>query len=193
MRRRTSVVKLADEQVPILFACRLIGMDLPDMDSRSAKVRCPFGEVYHSDQGAEAAFRIYPDNNSAWCFSCAYFYTPTRLIARAWDIPAKDAASILLERSGYRPPSDMDVWTQLVEPPPVDRTALAEALKTYCTRTVHGWAEAQYTRPLAVQLDRCLRLLDLVHDEAGGRRWLAGSKLAMLHAAATHPNGVPSA
>lgn len=187
MTRKPAVVKLADEQVDILVACRIVGMDLPDTIERSAKVHCPFGEIYHSDHGVDPAMRIYPQSNSAWCFSCSHYYTPTLLVARAWDVTLRAAATALLQRTGYRPPSPQDVWDQVVAEPAVDRTALAEALKTFCRRAVPHWDAVQFEPDVSEQLDRCLRLLDLVHDEADGRKWLSACKMSMLNSLASHP------
>ena len=64
MAKTRSVVALANENVPILFVCRLISMDVPDdIYGHSVKVVCPFAWAYHSDQGQEASFRIYPQTN----------------------------------------------------------------------------------------------------------------------------------
>src|ERR1044072_7568207 len=115
LTRQRSPVGLANEQVAITAACRQIGMDLPDDIGygRSVKLRCPFGDLYHRDGGAEASFRVYPDSNSASCFNCATTYTPPRLLAQAWGITARAAAVELLERAGIKPVSLAHAWAQV--------------------------------------------------------------------------------
>jgi hypothetical protein len=48
-RRRRSLVETADEQISIIDACRLIGMQVDGLSEygRGLKVRCPFGDLYH--------------------------------------------------------------------------------------------------------------------------------------------------
>ncbi len=185
MTRRPSPIGIANEQVSILAAYRMTGMDVPDyiVEARSPKVHCPFGELYHSDGGVAAAMRLYVENNHAWCFSCAYFYTPVRLVARAFDLNEYAAAELLLDRTGYRPPDPHSVWDDLVaqEPQP-DRVLLGEALKTFCRRTAAEWSVRQYEPPTAAVLSRCLALLDQVHSAGDAHQWLEGCKAVMRQA-----------
>ncbi len=180
--RRQSAVGIANEKVPIAFACRLIGLDV-DTDAaygRSVKVHCPFGEIHHSDGGADKAMRVYVDTNSAYCFAGCGHFTPVRLVAHAWGRPAGDVAGDLLARIGYRPPATAEVFASLVDYQPVpDRAHLAEALKAYCRRTVPDWAAVQFDPVVAGRLSRCLTVLDRVVDEASAAVWLEGSKRIM--------------
>lgn len=180
--RAPSLVTVANEQVSILVACRLIGMDLP-MDEgygRSMKVRCPFGELYHSDRGVSAAMRVYTDSNSAWCFSCGVYYTPVKLVAQQWDLDWPGAAANLLDRVGYRPVSIAEQWASVVEyDVEPDRAQLADALKTYCRRVIDGWGSRQFDADVSGLLTRCLELLDRVTSEEDAGRWLAVTKEVM--------------
>lgn len=181
--RRGSVVAQANELVPIEFACRLIGMHLPDGLGyrRSTKLYCPFGELSHIDGGLEKAFRIYVDANSAYCFAGCGHFTPVWLVATAWGRDTRVVASELLERIGHRPPSLAQLWAQVTEPDSSpDRTLLREALQTYCQRICADWASRQFAPDVAATLTRCLALLDRVGDDATAQTWLDGVKLAMM-------------
>jgi hypothetical protein len=183
LRRRTrSEIGVANEKVSIVLACNLIGMDIPeDVGSRrSVKVHCPFGEIYHVDQGYEAAFRIYPDSNSAFCFAGCGYFTPVSLCAHAWGTPSATVAVELLERVGVKPVSLADAWAQVAshEPAP-DAVLLAQALKTFCRRTCLNWEQIQFEPAVAATLTRCLALLDLVGTEADAGTWLAACKRVM--------------
>ncbi len=181
MKRRNPVA-LADEQVPITTACRLIGMYVPEAVDmgRSVKLRCPFGEIYHRDHGVEAAFRVYPESNHAWCFSCGQHYGPTRLVAQAWGISRLQAAAELLERAGIKPATLADLWAEVAhhEPAP-DTTMLAEALKTFCRRVDPDWEFNQFEPPVAAALSACLGLLDHVRNQADAALWLDQTKRVM--------------
>lgn len=182
--KRPNVVAVANEKVPIVTVCRLFGVELPDeIGGRSGKVRCPFGEIYHSDGGISPAMRIYPDTNSAYCFSCAAHYTPVSLAARAMDCDQRSAALRLLDRIGYRPMNLAEQWQQAsrYQPTP-DRALLADALKTYCRRIDVRWPARQFEPPVAAVLTRCLNLLDLVKSGDDVTLWLQGCKQAMRQA-----------
>lgn len=180
--RGPSVVEVADEKVSIVVVCRMLGVVLPDhyVDGRAQKVQCPFGEIYHSDGGVSPAMRIYPDTNSAYCFSCAAYYTPVSLAAKAMDTTRQVAAIRLLDHIGYRPLDLAQQWRAVkdFEPEP-DRALLADALKTYCRRIEPQWATRQFEAPVARVLTRCLSLLDLVKSADDVTLWLDRCKVAM--------------
>ncbi len=182
MNRRRSAVAIANDVVSIITTCNLAGMDLPEdvVYRRSTKLYCPFGEIYHSDQGVERAFRIYVDSNSAYCFACSMYFTPVRLVALAWDLDYVTAATELLDRVGYRPLTLAEAWAKAAqrEDPP-DYTSLREALQTYCCRISPDWDRLQFAPVPASALTRCLDLLDRVHTEAEAREWLEGTKALM--------------
>jgi hypothetical protein len=180
--RRGSVVAQANELVPIEFACRLIGMHLPDGLGyrRSTKLHCPFGELSHIDGGLEKAFRIYVDANSAYCFAGCGHFSPVWLVATAWGRDTRVVAAELLERIGHRPPSFRQLWAQVIEPDQTpDRTFLREALQTYCQRICPDWATRQFAPEVASTLTHALALLDRVHTEPDARLWLDGVKAVM--------------
>lgn len=182
MNRRPNPVVYADEQVAITTACRLIGMRVPEAVDmgRPVKVRCPFGEIYHRDRGAETAFRIYPDSNHAYCFACAQRYGPVRLVSLAWGISARQAAAELLERAGVKPVTLADLWAEVADRSVVpDTTMLAEALKTYCARVAPGWDADQFDPAVAAALSGCLALLDHVSTAADADLWLTRTKQVM--------------
>jgi hypothetical protein len=183
-------VAVANEQVPIAFAARLIGMDIPeDLDhGRALKVHCPFGPIYHRDQGDEAAMRIYAGDNHAFCFAGCGFFTPVWLVAHAWDRDPRSVAVELLQRAGIKPVSLADAWAQAATFQPAPQvTLLAEALKTFCARISPDWEVAQFTPGVAATLRRCLILLDHVGTETQAQQWLRGCKTVMRRA--LHPGG----
>lgn len=182
LKPHRSVVIEANEHVSIITAYRLIGMELPDdiEHGRATKVHCPFGSIWHSDQGIEPTMRLYVDNNTAFCFSRCGFFTPVALVSMAWDITRKTAAVELLERIGRKPVSLADAWANITlhaEPP--DRTTLSAALKIYCSRIAPDWSDVQFEPAVAGQLTRCLALLDLVKTDDDARTWLAACKTVM--------------
>lgn len=177
-----SAVDLANEKVSIVVVCRMLGVQLPDhyAAGRAQKVRCPFGEIYHSDGGVSPAMRIYPDTNSAYCFSCAAYYTPVSLAARAMDTSRQVAAVRLLDHIGHRPLDLAQQWQHVKEyEPEPDRALLADALKTYCRRIEPDWATRQFEGPVARVLTQCLSLLDLVKSADDVTMWLDRCKVAM--------------
>jgi hypothetical protein len=183
--KRPNVVEVANEKVAIVVVCRMLGVQLPDdlVAGRSQKVHCPFGEIYHSDGGLSPAMRIYPDTNSAYCFSCAAYYTPVSLAAKAMDTTYHTAAIRLLDHIGHRPMDLAQQWQQVAqfEPEP-DRALLADALKTYCRRIEPQWSQRQFEEGVARVLTRCLGLLDLVKSAGDVTLWLDRCKEAMRRA-----------
>lgn len=179
--RRQTVIAVANEKVPIATVCRMLGVAVDDGVGRNRKVHCPFGDLYHSDQGLSPAMRVYPESNSAFCFSCSAYYTPVHLAARAMNVDQRTAAARLLDRIGYRPLDPAAAWQRVQRyEPPVDKALLAEALKIYCRRIEPTWALRQFEPRVAATLTRCLRLLDLVRTDEDVQVWLAGCKEAMI-------------
>lgn len=184
-RRRSSVtnrvVDLANEHVAILDVCRWVGMHVPSEVPRSLKVRCPFGELAHSDHGVAPAFRIYPDTESAFCFVCGFF-SPVWLAASVWGVTSREAATMLLDRIGYKPLSLSALWSEVVvaAEPPADTTYLGLALRTYCDRINPRWFQQQFEPRTAHTLDRCLALLTYVRTPDQVNLWLTHSKIAMM-------------
>lgn len=176
----SAVVELANEKVPIAYVCRKIGMTIPDRSTgKSIKTRCPFGFV-HADRGLEAAFRIYYDTNTAYCFAGCGFFTPVWLAATAWDRQPTEIAGEMLHAIGYRSPDSEQYWEHLIapKPAPVDRAALAEALTVYCSAKIQQWDDRQFG-DLSQSLEKCLRLLEYVETADDAWQWLRVSKQYM--------------
>ncbi len=177
-----STVAVANEQVSIVTVLQMLGIELPDDigSGRSRKLHCPFGDVYHSDQGASAAMRVYPETNSAYCFSCSAYFTPVSLAAKAMGCSMPQAAEQLLDRVGHRPLDLAGQWAQAKEyEPDPDKALLADALKTYCRRKHPGWEMQQFDGSVAAVLTRCLGILDLVKTANDATTWLDVCKRAM--------------
>jgi len=182
---RPNVVAVANEQVSIVTVCQMLRMDLPDElgSRRSQKVECPFGETYHSDGGVSPAMRIYPETNSAYCFSCSAYYTPVSLAAKAMDTTRQAAALRLLDRVGVKPRDLAADWESAKEyQPQPDKALMADALKTYCRRTSADWSQRQFEPDIARALNRCFALLELVKSGDDVGLWLASCKEFMHRA-----------
>jgi hypothetical protein len=180
-RPRRSLVTEANERVSIVQVCSWVGVALPTIpEGKSVKVRCPFGAVYHIDQGIEPNFRVYPSSNSAYCFRCSTSFTPVKLASMAWDLGPSEAAQALLDRVGYRPLSMAQEWKSVVTAQPeVDRSSLAQALKVYASRICEDWSDRQFEPVVSAKLDQCLALLDKVVTEEDVKSWLSTCKLVM--------------
>lgn len=176
------MVTMANEEISIVSVLQSLGVELPDDvgSGRSRKMHCPFGGIYHSDNGVDPAMRVYPESNSAYCFSCSSYFSPVGLAAKAMDVNVLTAATRLLERAGYRPTDLAQAWqrARTFEPEP-DTALMADALKTYCRRIDPGWARRQFEPGIAAALTRCLALLDLVRSGEDVALWLAGCKTVM--------------
>lgn len=174
-------IRLANQRVPITTVCTMIGMDVPPI--ARMKVHCPFEHLYHSDGGIDAAFQIYEDGdskNSAWCWACGRYFSPVLLFAQAQDLSEPVAAQVLLDRTGYVPPT-LESLLQAAERAavPVDTAYLARALKTYCSRICDDWEDRQLDPEVADRLSRCLALLTRVRSDDDAERWLDATKRAM--------------
>lgn len=156
---------------------RRLDVPLPDyLDSGSWKTYCVFADL-HVDHGVDKSMRVYPDTNTAYCFGGCGSFTPTTLAAQAWDVPRVEAARRLLDEIGWAAP--VTDWSNVPEPP-VDRGALAEALRVWCDAFDPTWREVQYRQPVAGQLERCLALLPLVHNGKDASEWLTACKQVMM-------------
>lgn len=182
--KQRNIISLADEKVPITTVLNMLGVEVADP---RRKFCCPFGDVYHSDGGIAAAMRVYPDSNSAFCFSCSAYYTPVMLAARALEIPRRVAALHLLDRIGYRGLDLASAWAQAKEHvPPVDKAMLADALKIYCRRVAPRWSSQQFEPAVSRLLIRCFDLLDLVRTPEDANLWLVRCKEAMSRGLQAH-------
>ena len=168
-------------------ACLLVGVEVPERDA--AKVSCPFGALYHPDRGTEAALRVYRDH--AWCFAEQEYFSPCRLTAMVWDCTQDDAALRLLDSIGYKPVSYAQHWQNATREPHLDAVALAQALRTYCSR-LPGWDYLQLEAGPAEYLARCLGFLSRVNTIQEAERWLGLSKQVMS-AIVRRQHGYPGA
>jgi hypothetical protein len=186
MAAKKSLTTIANEQVSILEVCRQIQMDIPDeiVFGRSAKVFCPFGDINHPNGNDEAAFRIYPDSNSAWCFVEQKYFSPVGLYAEALEIPWAEAAERLLELVGWReqPATLAEPLVLRTERRP-DQASLAEALAHWCARFCRSkeldWNLIQFEPTVMNIYGRCLDLLSRVHSSDDVSSWLRVSKQVM--------------
>ena len=125
------------------------------------KTQCPEG-YDHSDGGVAPALTVYPESNSAWCWSHKRKYTPLKL----WKIvhPTRSniaAATGLLEEFGLRttPLTLTERWHKLQEegntPPVVGVDGLKEALIIYAS-TLPKYATRQYDNDTLYKLNDLL-------------------------------------
>ncbi len=184
----------ADEQVPIALAARMIGVqglgEEGDTGRASRKLRCPFGEIYHSDGGAEPSLRLYPETNHAHCFAGCGTWGPVALLVAAWDVSPRTAARELLGAAGLTYSSNWGrlTWEDATTVDlPIDRTQLAEALKTFCHRIDPDFRTRQYDPVVAGFLSRCLGLLPGVATDGAVQAWMTGCKEVMRRVLAERP------
>jgi len=178
---RNEQIEEANKKVSIYLVCGLIGMDLSEgREGSSIKTYCPFGRFFHSDGGKEAAFRVYAESNSAYCFSCKKYFSPVSLYSSATDLSSKASAEFLLEKIGYKKPSPEEIWNN-VQPkdPEPDKSMLNKALRFYCQRISNDWSRDQFLPEVSEVLDRCLTMLDSVRNTEDADFWMRGSKAVM--------------
>lgn len=186
VKARRGLVGAVDAEVSFTDVCRLVGMEVPDHipSGRSAKVRCPFG-FQHRDYGAEAAFRIYPDTNSGFCFAGCGYYGPVGLAAAYWDVSRPEAAQRLRDTFSLRSVMQNVTWEEAierVEDPDINRSALAVALTEFCARQCVAWEHRQFEPKIADVLAKCLGLLERVDSRDDVWKWLDVSKQVMMTA-----------
>jgi hypothetical protein len=174
------LVTLANEKISIATACGWAGMPVSEGDG-SRKIRCPFGDVVHSDGGVEASFRMYEGENGAFCFACSRHWTPVSLMAEVWDCGRREAAERMCQMAGITPPDWRERWEELQQPVPPDIASLAELLKAWCRR-VRGpaWETEQFESRMAGPLASCLSVLSLVRTDEDAEAWFDGCKQVML-------------
>lgn len=183
--RGKSAITVANERASVAGVLRWLGVELPEDFSieRSLKIQCPFGATDHSDGGVSPAMRLYPDTNSAYCFSCTQYFSPVSLVAKALDVTNSVAAERILQHIGHRPADLAEQWKNAVEfEPAPDKSLMADALKTFCRRVEQNWAQRQFEPKVAAALTRCLTLLDMVRTADDVTLWLTKSKRVMQRA-----------
>lgn len=175
-------VDKANELVSIEKALDLAGVTVAEhVEGKYGKLKCPFGDIYHSDGGLEATLRIYTETNTARCFRCNHSFSPVWLMSQVWGVRSKDAAWKLLEIVGFKLPTFDELWAIYTNPPEEipDSSMLALALKTYCARICTTWASEQFNPTTSLTLARCLELLEQVDSAARAEEWLVAAKRAM--------------
>lgn len=174
-----SDIGLANNIVPMSFACKAIGMADTDYASSGAKVDCPFATLFHPDGGK--SFRIY-DDKTAYCYACGEHYRPVQIYSIAKDLSLDEAAEQLLEAFGYKKPSAEDRFAEAVANSKIiDQHALEDALKTWCLRNFSSWEVDQFDDKVAHKFRQCVELLPLIHNDEDIRYWLEQAKLAMTN------------
>lgn len=182
LKLKRTAIDVADEIVPIAQVCRWSGVVIPDgFLGKSWKTYCPLSDIWHLESVVERTLRIYPDTNSAWCFAGCNRFTPSDMMARKLGISRIEAARELLDRVGYRPPTLAERWRQACEPDAVvDVEWLGLALRTFCERiSSDHWSSLQFEQSVAVRLDECLSLLELVKTPEDANKWLTTTKTVM--------------
>lgn len=172
--------RLANERMSITEACNQVGMDMFD-NPGNYKFYCPFGHLYHRDGGLAKAFRVYMDENSAYCFACSMFFTPTKLLSLDKDISEEEAAQFILETTGYVEPDIETRWEAARAPLPleIDTSGLSAALAIYCRRIEPSWDVLQFEDPQATVFRKCVELTSAVRTEEDVALWLEKTKEAM--------------
>lgn len=174
------LIRLANQRISMATACRWAGMSVSDGEG-SRKIRCPFGDISHSDGGVAASFRVYEETNSAFCFSCQRGWAPVGLMAEFWDCARAEAAERMCQMAGITPPGWRERWAELQQPLPPDRDDLAEALKQWCLRVCGpSWRVRQFDREVVAPLAACLGVLPLVTTDQEADEWLDRCQLVML-------------
>lgn len=175
-----SRIFIANDRMGIMDAAKLVGMDVSSGDFQVAKHYCPFGTVFHLDGGASRAFKFYLETNSAWCFACSIYFTPTKLIALDRDLTEAEAAEVILEEIGYVEPTVEARWDAATAVKDiVDTDYLAEALKVYCARIDPNWESRQFDENVSKVLQACLELSPMANTTKLADEWLSTTKTVM--------------
>jgi len=175
-----NLIFLANTKISIVTACQWAGISVSEGEG-GRKTWCPFGLISHSDGGVDRAFRVYEDSNSAYCFSCAKYWTPVSLMTEVWDCSRTEAAERMCGTAGITVPGWRERWDSLQYPAAVDTASLAEALKRWCARIYGpGWETDQFDSEQADPLAACLGVLPLVTTGNDASAWVDSSKQIML-------------
>ena len=174
--------QIANDLISIFDAMRMCDMDVPDFDYGTVKVYCPFDN--------EQAFRVYGPSNSAYCFACIRRYTPVTLLAEYRGISIEEATDLLIEKSGWNPPTPDARWQALMEEPfTLDTSSEAEALKVFCGRTSPLWESRQFEPEVAARLASCLALLDKIQSAEDLALWREAVRKIMTKTLRGEPHG----
>ena len=171
-----SLVSIANRVVPMPVACRAAGLRVPDVHRDSgSKLYCPWGQVSHPDGGRDPAFRVWSDH--AWCFACTEWFSPVKLASQVWEVSYDQAAARLLDVVGYKPGDYAHLWLEVAQPPALDHSAVAQALRNYCGSLAPQ--DKMLEPEVAEYMARCLGFLTQVNYVAGAAQWLSLAKAVM--------------
>jgi len=172
-----SFVTEANERVSIYDAHALIGDPIPDYGmSASAKLHCPFEDVFHVDSGK--SYRVYPMTNSSYCFACAQRFSPVLLVQMYFELEPEDAARKLLDTIGWIEPTIENRWDTIVNPiVEIDHDALKSTLEVYCQRLDPKWVGR--SGEARTRFEKLTDMLKKVSTEHDAQLWLTAAKKYM--------------
>jgi len=177
--------ELADGLMTIFQVLQEVtGAYYPTFDGASPKLKCPYSGLYHE---STRSMRIYPQTNSAHCFSCGEYMTPLRLVTAFKGMSDEEAVSWIKTQAGYTDPDPEDRWDELMaeKAPRPKAEYLVAALKTACSRIEPRWKDLQFETEVSHRFTQCLSLLSKVRTESDGKVWLARSTDLMATVLAT--------
>lgn len=166
---KKSLVKIANEQVPLLTALKWCEV-ASTLRERRMTTDCPAC-------GQADVLRVYGDRG--YCFNERRQYRPVDLLAVYWKMDAEHAAVKALSEVGYVPVGYAYLWDQAIVPPEPNRDMLAASLTVWCAARSRDWAREQYEPAVANMLARCLALLAKVHTDGECTLWREKCKEAM--------------
>lgn len=169
MRRKKSLVAIANEQVSFLAAAKWAGLDTGARD-RGMVVTCP-------SCGGGGALRVYPGHG--YCFGEGLYFSPVSLLALHWAMDREHAAITALKKIDYVPAGYAHLWDQAAKPPEPNRDALGQSLLIWCAAQCPDWATRQYDPAVARKLAACLGVLPKVHTAEQCSMWREKSKTIM--------------
>ena len=171
-----NVVELANNKVSIIHVLKLLDVRA----DYGIKLYCPFGRMYHRDDGMSPAMRAYEETNTVNCFAGCGRFDSVSLYARAKGLEWRDAADELLDLIGYDKHDVVKRWERVANYiPEIDVENLSSALQIYCERIAQDWDDDQFDPVVSVKLSRCLDLLDRVTTQEDAVLWLSTCKAVM--------------
>lgn len=144
------------------------------------KTYCPEGEE-HSDKGRSPTLKVFPDSNSAWCFSHSKMYNPAQLAKVAVGSSRVESCKKILElyKISTAPPTVEErnqILDEMEKSEEIDVDEAREALFTYA-RTLKGWNYGQYRPTVVKAINSVLReLKDTDSSFESMDDWLTSSK-----------------
>lgn len=170
------LITKANEIVPISALFREFGYNVPDADTASMKISCPWSYM-HSDYGLDKAMRIYA-SNTAYCFAGCGFITPVDLAVREWSMSPSKAARKLLEQRGFKRQNLKEMWAEFKTNSEMvpDEETLSAALLTALS-SIPTYKDNQYDPAVLATIDKFNKVLPQVTNEEKARLWLNAGKV----------------